>query len=102
MNTKLEQAQEKKIACEENLAKCNVSDNEMTEQAAQLSEEIEHLQLTFAEEQQKMNDEKAKYKQALSQITENERKVRSFEARMTNVQATIATLDENIQAETNS
>lgn len=102
MNTNLEQAQQKKITCEENLAKCNVSDNEMTAQAAQLSEEIEQLQLTFAEEQQKMTAEKTKYKQALNQITENERKVKSFEARIANVQATIATLDENIQAETNS
>ncbi|XP_031633548.1 structural maintenance of chromosomes protein 6 [Contarinia nasturtii] len=100
VNAELEGTQRKIEENEQKLATFN--DQEINEQNAQLTEEIEQLRQKIADEQKKLEVEKTKYKQKIEQINNNDRNVKKLEAQTAKVQETIATLEENIQAELNS
>lgn len=102
VNSELETTQRKKDECEKQLAKYNVDDRQMNERNAQLNEEIRQLQQTQSDEQKKFDAGKKEYRQAMEKVTDNERLVKKLEAKISKVQNTITTLEENIQAELNS
>lgn len=102
VNSELETTQRKKDECEKHLAKYNVDDRQMNERNAQLNEEIRQLQQTQSDEQKKFDAGKNEYRQAMEKVTDNERLVKKLEAKISKVQNTITTLEENIQAELNS
>lgn len=101
-NADYEKTQRKKQEYEKELAKCNVNDQEITAQNIQLDNEIKQLQQTMANDKTKLDAEKTKYRQSVEQVSDNERKVKKLETRVSKVQDTITTLEENIQSELNS
>lgn len=102
VNTEYENTRKKKEHSDQELAKCNVNDNDMNEQNAQLNEEIQQLQQAIVTEQRKLDVEKTNYRRTMEQINDNERTVKKLGAKMAKVQETIATLEESIQSELSS
>lgn len=102
VNTEFENTRKKKEKTEEDLAKLNANDTDMSEQNAQLNGEIENLRQAIVEEQNKLDAEKTSYRRALDLANNNERTVKKLQAKMAKVQETINTLEESIQSELNS
>lgn len=102
VNTEFEKARKKKEECVQNLTKYNVDDRGINEQNTQLDDEIKNLQESLSAEYRKLEGEKTQYKQKLEQMSNNDRSVKKFEARISKVKQTIKTLEENIQSELSS
>lgn len=83
------------------MAKINVNDQEYNQQNVQLNEEIQQLEQKLANDKQQMVEERQKYRQALDQVTNNERSRKQVETKMTRTKETIRILEDNIASELN-